>query len=96
MIRIHVRDFQAVKDAKRQAEYDLRKMMDEKESTMNLPPLPDIVKRAAHHYAGEGLENAVRAYATAAALLEREAIARMLRNEPNNYGAYYARLIRAR
>ena len=42
---------------------------------MTLPPLPAIVERAAHHYVGEGLENAVRAYGEACAAAERERIA---------------------
>ena len=45
---------------------------------MTTPPLPAIVERATHHYAGEGLDNAVRAYGDARAAAEREAIIEML------------------
>jgi hypothetical protein len=37
-----------------------------------LGPLPEVVRRADHHYNSEGLAGAVRAYAAAAVAAERE------------------------
>jgi hypothetical protein len=46
--------------------------------TDTMPPLPAIVQRADAHYSGEGLADAVRAYALAAMQAERERCAAIL------------------
>ena len=48
-----------------------------------LGPLPEVVRRADNHYSGEGLADAVRAYAAAAVAAERERCALIA---GDNYG----------
>jgi hypothetical protein len=48
--------------------------------TDTLPPLPAIVQRADAHYSGEGLADAVRAYALAVVQAERERCAKICDN----------------
>ena len=63
-----------------------------------LGPLPRIVKRADGHYSGEGLADAVRAYAAAEVAKERERIAAWLEPQRNNVpatGAEFAAALRA-
>lgn len=50
----------------------------------DLPPLPAIVERANKHYAGEGLADAVLAYAAAAVAAERERCARIVETQDTN------------